>query len=404
MDRILRKILNGIKPSAKERKELLVKVDRVVGAINKEIGSLGIDANCVVGGSVAKDTFLKKDHDCDLFVKFNPKYKDLSRNLSKVMKKFNVDRVHGSRDYFQFRKYGVNFEVVPVLNISLSSEAKNVTDNSPMHVHWVKNFKVQNEIRLAKAFCKGIGVYGAESYIKGFSGHVLDILVVHYGGFLKLLKASSKWKAKTVIDPEKYHKNALKKLNKAKVYSPLIVIDPVQDERNAAAALGVEKFEIFKVKAKEFLKKPTLEFFVRKEKSLKDIRFSAKGKDLILLDIEPKKGKKDVVGAKLLKCCEMILKQIGLSGFTVIESGWNWKRFYFIVKKELLSEFFEREGPPLTAKKNVKMFKSKNSRTFVKGKRVCATIKRKHCEIHSLVKDLIKEKYVREKVKKIKTC
>ena len=45
-------------------------------------------------------------------------------------------------------------------------------------------------------------------------------------------------------------------LNKSKQQGPLIVIDPVQKDRNAAAALNHEKFEIIKKTAKQFLKKP----------------------------------------------------------------------------------------------------------------------------------------------------
>ncbi len=43
-------------------------------------------------------------------------------------------------------------------------------------------------------------------------------------------------------------------LNKSKIQSPLIVIDPVQAGRNAAAALSFEKYDLLRKKAKEFLK------------------------------------------------------------------------------------------------------------------------------------------------------
>ena len=87
--------------------------------------------------------------------------------------------------------------------------------------------------------------------------------------------------------------------------------------------------------------------------------------------------------------------------FKVLNSGWNWKRYYFIVKKVRLSEYFNREGPPLVAKNNVKMFKSKHKNCFVKGKRLYAKVKREHRDVYSLVNALVKKKFVKEKVKKL---
>ena len=52
--------------------------------------------------------------------------------------------------------------------------------------------KILDEIRLAKAFCHANGCYGAESYIKGFSGYALELLVYHYGSFQKFVKAITK--------------------------------------------------------------------------------------------------------------------------------------------------------------------------------------------------------------------
>ena len=43
-------------------------------------------------------------------------------------------------------------------------------------------------IRIAKAFCHANNSYGAESYINGFSGYALELLVYYYGSFLKFIK------------------------------------------------------------------------------------------------------------------------------------------------------------------------------------------------------------------------
>jgi len=82
-------------------------------------------------------------------------------------------------------KAGILFEFIPVVTIHKASDAQNITDISPLHVAWVNKHigKLRNDIRLAKLFCKAQGLYGAESHIRGFSGYLLELLVIAYGGF-----------------------------------------------------------------------------------------------------------------------------------------------------------------------------------------------------------------------------
>ncbi len=247
---LLKQVIGELRP----KKDVVNKCIIVLDSINSEIKKKKIKAMAVLGGSIAKGTFLKDDYDCDIFVKFNLSYKkkDISNLLEKILKTFpRVNRIHGSRDYFNFKSNGINFEIVPVLNIKKAEQEINITDCSPLHVKWVKdnldkNPKLSDEIRLTKAFCKACNVYGAESYLRGFSGHVLDILTIYYNGFIPLLENAVKWKEKEVIDFNNYHKgSALERLNKSKL-SSLIVIDPIQPERNAAAVLSKENFLLFK--------------------------------------------------------------------------------------------------------------------------------------------------------------
>jgi len=179
------KILNEIKPTAVEKQKVKRIIESVLGKIKID------DAKLELGGSYAKDTFLRGNHDIDVFVKFPYKLyrdKDLSEILGKRLSRKHK-RVHGSRDYFQLQKNGYTFEFIPVLDIKDSSQAKNITDVSPLHKKWVReHLKNPDEVRLIKKFCRAQNVYGAESYIKGFSGYVLEILIVHYGSFFNLGK------------------------------------------------------------------------------------------------------------------------------------------------------------------------------------------------------------------------
>ena len=77
---------------------------------------------------------------------------------------------------------------------------------------------------------------------------------------------------KEVIKPFNYDKEVLKEMNKSKIVSPLIIVDPVQKERNAAAALNKEKFELFKIICKRFLKEKSPDYFEMKEVSIEDLK------------------------------------------------------------------------------------------------------------------------------------
>ncbi|MBW2968118.1 hypothetical protein KY362_06550, partial [Candidatus Woesearchaeota archaeon] len=344
-----------------------------------------------------------------VFVKFAYSHKDddISKLLAKALIGMKAVKVHGSRDYYHV-KNGISYELVPVLDIKDPAKAMNVTDMSPLHVSWVKNHKGYNdEIRLAKQFCKAAGVYGAESYIKGFSGHVLDILVIHHGGFLKLLRASQKWKDKEVIDPENYYKrDALKKLNRSKIDSPIIVIDPVLPERNAAAALSYEKLDMFREAAANFLKNKDVAAFEVKELSVDDIRRKAGNDKLLLLEVGALRGKEDVVGAKLLKAFTQIRNQIRFHDFKVKDAGWTWNKkqkalFWYVTDPRDLFEVTKWVGPPLREKERVASFKKKHRKTFVEKGRICSYVKRKYTKAEALMADVLKDPLLKEKVKSI---
>src|SRR5690606_10274411 len=112
-----------------------------------------------------------------------------SDDTEKFLQELSIpfERLHGSRDYFQFTYESILFEIVPVININDYKLAKNITDCSPLHVRWFQHYSdkivddmtLYNHARALKLFCKAQYVYGAESYINGVSGHVIDILTIY---------------------------------------------------------------------------------------------------------------------------------------------------------------------------------------------------------------------------------
>src|SRR3989344_987946 len=337
---ILNEVLKEIQPDKAYENEIFARLDDIIKKINQ--GQKYIKA--ILGGSGAKGTWLKT-FDADIFVLFDyKKYKDKSDKISGILEKIlnkkfkNIIKLHGSRDYFQIKENNFTFEIVPILKINKADQAKNITDVSPLHSNWVKKHKkLVNEIKLTKQFAQANNVYGAESHIKGFSGYVCEILTIYYGSFLKLIKSAAKWGDKEVVDAQKYYrgKDVFKIVNTSKLISPLIVIDPVQKDRNAAAALSIEKFEAFKKAAIEFLKKPSKEFFARKDLKSLFLKEKTSNSKLIIIKADPLSGKIDVVGSKLLKIYEFLNEKLQKHDFRIKKTDWEWYKksdavFYFL--------------------------------------------------------------------------
>ena len=366
---ILDKELDKIKPSEKEIKELREKADNFCS----KIGSHKKGVEVFIGGSLAKDTILDKgEQDIDIFVRF-PKNMGEARIAEDIKGMVDGHKVKGSRDYFQIREGDVIFEVVPVTKIKKPEEARNVTDLSFFHVDYVRekideNPVLADEIRLAKHFCYCHKCYGAESYIQGFSGYALELLIIHYGSFLKFIKAMSKNKGeKIVLDPEKYYphkKDILTDLNEAKLHSPIIFIDPTYKRRNALAALSEETFEKFKKAARDFLNNPSPNFFKRKKINKEDY-------DLVL-NVKTNKQEGDIAGSKLKKFFRVLKSELR-EYFRVKDEEFQYNEgqesnFYFNLKRK------QRilEGPPKKAKNNASRFKKEHKNVYEKDGKLYA--------------------------------
>ncbi|MBI2672214.1 CCA tRNA nucleotidyltransferase [Candidatus Woesearchaeota archaeon] len=391
-------IISNIKPS-KEEKKLIENASAEVIKKLKKIRYI----TPIIGGSISKDTYLKGTDEVDIFIKFNyKKYKNKTDKISEILYKdlkklFKVSVIHGSRDYFHVNYKGLTMEIVPIIGIKKPEQALNVTDLSPLHIKFVKKYpKLKDDIRLLKAFCKANYLYGAESYISGFSGYAIEVLVIYYKSFKNVLKNSLKWKQKTVIDCKKELKNALSELNSSKTVSPLIIIDPVDKTRNISASLSMENFNKFKDIAKKYLKNPSEKFF-KKDISIPN--------DSFILKIIQLKGKKDIVGSKIVKVIDYVKLNLNKEGFKVTSSGWFWENeatFWFKVKNKSLPKYLIHKGPPINLEKHAYQFKKKYSQVFVKNKFLYAKITRKITNVKKFVNKLLKDEYVKERVKNIK--
>jgi tRNA nucleotidyltransferase (CCA-adding enzyme) len=420
-DSIYKNVLKKYAPSSIEREKLdeisQKFLSKLNGALKKHF------AKAVIGGSLAKDTWLTNNNEVDVFVQFDyNKYSTekkeqisdiLKDTLLKTFPKLEINKVHGSRDYYQMEFFGILFETIPIIKINEAKNALNITDISPLHADWVNknsNKKLKNEIRLTKQFLKAQKLYGAESYLSSFSGYVSEILTIYYGSFEELLKSTLKWKDKVIIDPEKYHKKMMVhfELNKSKLQSPIIIVDPTDKYRNAAAALSIEKFKLFKKRAKEFLKNPSCDMFDIKKIDIDELKAIAKKKKLVLtyIELEALEGKRDVIGAKFLKVYNYLKKM--LKDYDIKLIDWEWSlgkpaKIYFMTKKAKRPKKQLISGPPIVILEHAKEFQKKHKNWFEKEGRLYVEVDTKHPNLDDYVKFILETNYCKIRYSGIKS-
>ena len=331
----------------------------------------GVEAEVFLGGSLAKGSLVKKDvYDVDVFVRFDKKYGDegVSKLLGRLLGR-GFKKVHGSRNYYQKMVDGVLIEVIPTIKIKKPEEAENVTDLSYSHVRYLvgkigKDVRLKDDILLAKDFAHAQGVYGAESYINGFSGYALELLVVHYGGLVKLMKKIVGFdfkKRKLVIDPAKFYGSEaeiMAVINPSKKVGPVIMIDPTYKERNVVSGLSLDSLLRFQKVCKKFLANPSLKYF-----EMVELGDGFKGKDDYSIVVKTDKQAGNIAGTKSKKFFWFVLSRLGKE-FVVRKSGFeyddvkNKSRFYFRLGKK---EDDLVKGPSVSDGKNAGRFRKVNS-------------------------------------------
>jgi len=384
VNKLLEEVLKEITPNKDEISKSLKIANDLIKLLKKQ------NLNAFIGGSFAKGTVVrrKEKQDLDIFVVF--KTNEELEKLDEVLRKINLPgilkKVHGSRDYFQIICDEFIIELVPVLENSFPKNAENVTDFSLSHVKYVvkeifKNKKLADEIRLSKAFCEAQKIYGAETYIGGFSGYSLEILTIHFGSFESLLRnlvsPPSKYREgdKIVIDPKRHFKEKkeiLREINASKLTGPIILIDPTYKYRNVSAGLGEETFKKFQKVAKEFLDNPSKDFFKEKEFNKNEwIKRNKKSNQIFIeLSLSTKKEKKDIAAAKMKKLFNFVVcelnrcsQKVKVWEFVYEENSKNAKGFLIVEEKKEV----EIKGPPIKLKEASEKFKRNKTNIFKKS-------------------------------------
>jgi len=363
---IEKKVLKKVTPSEKDRKNLFEVIQELRQKIEGEIKKKKINAETVLVGSTAKDTFLKDSLDIDLFLVFptNIEKEEIAKNAISIGRKLlkDAEECYAEHPYIRGVFKNQKVEIVPCYKIEHASQKLSAVDRTPLHTKYVKENitdSQKSEVLLLKQFLKGIDCYGAEAEIEGFSGYLCEILILKFNTLRKLLADAQSWKpgVKLSLTTEK----------SPSFDTPLVFIDPVDIERNVASALSGDKFDLFVKASKVYLKKPDVTFFFpndTKPWSLDDI-----SKELVKqksLFVGVKIFKPDILDENLYpqvrKAVRSIWENCKRYGFKIHDVIFHVNDLVVIVVRtddEPLSDTFIHVGPPVNLKDNADEFLKK---------------------------------------------
>jgi len=249
-----------VDPAPAERAELEAVTKTLVTRAEAALERRDVEADIVHVGSSARNTWVSGDRDIDLFVRFVP---TLDRD---ALRRHGLAVGHAvlpdSREEYAEHPYvtgtfrGFDVDIVPCYDVPSASEIRSAVDRTPFHDKYLSERldpSLAAGVRLTKGFCSGVGVYGSDLRTQGFSGYLVELLILEYGGAQALLEAAVDWQPPIRLDPAGH--------GQASFDDPLVVIDPTDPHRNVAAVLSAESLARFQHYARQFLAAPDVSFF-----------------------------------------------------------------------------------------------------------------------------------------------
>ena len=187
----------SVEPTEDEKARLLEAADSAISEIKKETDKIDGRIKPALLGSASRDTWLREEKDLDIFLIFPLEYekKQLEEIVTgignKVLK--DVTKRYAEHPYVRGKYEDFDIEIVPCYGVDSPQNLKSAVDRTPFHAAFVGEHVrgKENEVRLLKQFLKGIGCYGAEARVEGFSGYLCELLVIKYGSFEEVLKAEA---------------------------------------------------------------------------------------------------------------------------------------------------------------------------------------------------------------------
>jgi len=397
-------ILKGIKPSKQEQERVMKLSECLVETINKTASDLGIDAEAVLVGSVSKGTWLSGNADIDILIKFplessTELLKEYGLKIGhETIKKMGgtAEERYASHPYVTGYIQDSYIDFVPCYDIKSYRELKSAVDRTLLHTKYIQanlTAPQENEVVLLKKFMESVGTYGSEFKVGGFSGYLCELMILRYGSFKATIENAAKhWSYGYTIDLMNYQTGENFK-------DPLVAVDPVDPNRNVAAALTLQKMSEFVVAAVNFHEEPKESYFKGLSKvvdphTLKQT-FKKRQTKTVLITFKPPKIPADAVYPQIKKTEHSIVKLVQLEGFEVFGSA-SWtdetNQAVILIEFEVweLPVLKKHLGPKIWIREHQKRFLEKYpNNAWIEGDRWVVGVEREYTDVLTLLSDLM---------------
>ncbi len=394
MKQIISKVSKTVIPSKIIEKSKKQIAEKAFSLVEKEVGKYPEVVGLEFGGSFAKGTWLTKDADIDIFIKFRKTVSE--EKFEKIAEKIGFDSLKKHSPYVRYSQHpyveakigNTKINVVPCYYVEIG-EWKSAADRSPFHTQFMKKSltsKMRNEVRVLKIFLKSNRIYGSEIAKRGFSGYISEVLILEFGNFENLIKSISEIKENQIIG------KTTKKFD-----TSIVVIDPIDSNRNLAAAISDENIGKFILISRAFKEKPSLKFFKIRKPRISN-RF---WNNLLVVKFNFKTRSPDIIWGQIKRATSTLSTQLELGGFTVLRSKSHTDQqrevfLLFFLESTKISEIYCKKGPEFFREDSTYSFITKNLKNAElvwvgNDKKIISLEKRNHTDVVSFMKEFLKK-------------
>lgn len=415
LEKVCKDVLERVTPTREKREKIKVLAKELEAKVASAAADFGVKAIVRLEGSIAKDTWLSEEPEIDVFMRLPTSIP--RKSLGDLALKIARRATEGARQVERFAEHpyleafigDVRVNIVPCYDAK-PGEWLSATDRTPYHTDYVKKRltrQMKDEVRLLKRFMKGVGVYGAEIKVGGFSGYLCELLIISYGNFANTLKAFAQHKRRMVVDIENHYRGREDEL--PLLFSePLVIVDPVDMGRNVASAVQSQKLYTFVAAARAFLEKPSLKFFYPPEtkplttKELK-ARISTRGSIMLFVVFGKVEAVPDVLWGQLYKSQRSLTKLLELNDFGLLRcTAWSSEKdlnaFVFELESRYLSPVKKHLGPPMEKERECKSFLTKYADSagtvagpYIEDGRWVVHVRRRYTDAAALLYERLKD-------------
>ncbi|MDD1779235.1 MAG: hypothetical protein LUQ65_13800 [Candidatus Helarchaeota archaeon] len=413
-------VLSLILPTEEENQKLASLYGNVKQSLEITAKKLHINPSFIQnhGSTGVKQTHLRGTSDLDIFVGLNPSdYLPLINLPLKERKKALEDLFLGYvKNWFipaaeaaGFKRYEVSYAEHPYLIITygeyeidvvgcfnldydyiLSKGPITAVDRTPWHSKLIAeklSYQQKQDVRLLKAFFKANYVYGDKATLGrfGFTGFSAEMLIYFFKSLEKVFSNFAQLQT-TPLDFFNRPAEVVKRFSRfADDY--LIIIDPVDKNRNLASSISKRAYEYAVFQIHRLLTAPAPEFFIKTPPALPKASILERFlPHFVVVEFRNESGiHYTEIRDRLYSACEKVRKllekestgenRFGTTFFEVYFEGQMFAAVFYCTIP-FIEPSYSRKGPPDSKSTNIQQFRKVHPDAFLREGFYYASIQR----------------------------